>query len=310
MTPRPFGSYELLKRFAIGSTAELWIARPREGGDGARNLVIKRLLPHLVSAGDFGPVFLEEAEVGAHLHHPNIIEIYGSGVLERFPYIAREFIHGEPLSAVLRKAQRTPSVLSPALALHITASVCAGLHHAHTRQDAQGRPLKLVHRELTAKSILIGFDGAVKVSGFGAHGATERIKLQDPGIIKTQFESLAPEQVSNQELDARTDLFSTGLILYELLTTVRPFQRDSERATLEAVLECNPLPPSQVADVPATLDAVVMKALARSREDRYSDAAEFHRALKDTLAAHRWESGPAHLSVMMETLFTQGAGRA
>lgn len=310
MTPRPFGSYELLNRFAIGSTAELWIARPREGGDGARNLVIKRLLPHLASAGDFGPVFLKEAEVGAHLHHPNLVEIYESGVLQRFPYIAREFIHGEPLSAVLRQAQRTPSVLSPALALHITASVCAGLHHAHTRQDAQGQPLQLVHRELTAKNVLIGFDGTVKVSGFGAHSATERLKLQEPGIIQSPLESLAPEQVSSQEVDALTDVFTTGLLLYELLTTVRPFQRDTERATLEAVLECTPLPPSQVAEVPATLDAVVMKALARAKAERYPDAAAFQRALEDTLAAQRWESSPAHLSVMMETLFTPGAGRA
>ncbi|HYH97939.1 serine/threonine-protein kinase [Hyalangium sp.] len=310
MTPRLFGSYELLKRFAVGSTAELWIARPREGGAAARNLIIKRLLPHLEATGDFAPVFLEEAQVGAHLHHPNLVEIYESGELQHSHYIAREFVQGEPLSAVLRKAEHTPSLLTPALALRITASVCAGLHHAHTRLDSQGRPLKLVHRELTARDILMGVDGAVKVSGFGTSKIADQIKLQDPGIIQVQFESLAPEQVSNQEPDPRTDLFATGLVLYELLTTIRPFQRDTERATVQAVLEDDPLPPSQVAEVPAVLDPVVMKALAKARDDRYQDASEFQRALEECLAAQRWEAGSAHLSVMMETLFTPGAGRA
>jgi serine/threonine protein kinase len=276
----------------------------------ARNVLIKRVLPHVSEDPGHLALFHQEAKISAHLRHPNIAGFYESGEVQGAHYIAREFVHGQPLDTVLRQAQRTPSVLSHALALRIGASVCEGLHYAHTRVDHLDRPLGLVHRELAARHILLGFDGGVKLIGFGGRMIADYQNERRGGLVMLSFDSMAPEQVAGKELDPRTDIFAAALVLYELLTGVHPLRRDSNLETVEAVRECRIPPPSQVAHIPAVLDSVVMQALAREKEDRYPDAREFQLALEGCLLACRWEVGTAGLSAMMQALFPTGAGAA
>jgi eukaryotic-like serine/threonine-protein kinase len=310
MTPRPFGSYELLQRIAVSGISELWHARPREGRSRGREVLIQRLYPAVAEEPEQLALFQQGAKLSAHLHHPNIVRFYEFGEVQSSHYIAREFVHGGTLAMVLRQAQKTQTALSPALGLRIGASICEGLHHAHTRTDHLGHPLKLVHRELFPRHILLGFDGRVKLIGFGGSLITDYLFESRGGLSHRAFESMAPEQAGGEEQDPRTDVFCTGLVVYELLTGVRPFRRKDQLEAIRAVRECRISPPSEVARVPSVLDPVVMRALAREKEDRYPDAHEFQLALEGALLTCRWEVDAGHLATMVKKLFPQESGAA
>ncbi|WP_224242449.1 serpin family protein [Hyalangium gracile] len=302
--PEPFGRYELLRKISNGGTSELWLARPRDAGRFARPLAIKRFRPQLAEDPEFVQVLEAEALIAARFHHPNLAEVYEFGQADGTCYLAMEYVDGKDLGQVLRKASGAGQWISRHLALRIIASACEGLHHAHTRRDDGGRPLKMVHRDLSPRSILLGFDGPVKLVDFGLAHAVAR--LGNSGPIDVRFHYMAPEQAAGKELDARTDIFALGMVLYELLTGALPFKRDSQLATLQAALECRIQPPSQVVDVPPELDPVVMNALARSPDERYRDARQFQKALEELLVSQGWVAGSVQISELMEALFADG----
>jgi hypothetical protein len=229
--------------------------------------------------------------------------VYEFGEANGTYYIAMEFIHGEDLGRVMRKAWSVGQWIARPLAIRIVASACEGLYYAHTRTDANGKPLKVVHRDISPQNILVAFDGSVKVVDFGIAKAADLTSLTRSGFLKGRFAYMAPEQAAGEVLDHRVDIFAVGLVLYELLTGVRPLKRETEPATLKAALECKIQPPSEVADVPEELDALVMSALARKPSDRYRDARQFQIALEETLVAHRWVASSVQLSELMEVLF-------
>ncbi|MDY7225299.1 serine/threonine protein kinase [Hyalangium rubrum] len=303
MNPQPFGKYQLLKKLATGGMAEVWLAR-QAGIEGfAKNVVIKRILPHLAEDREFVEMFKNEALIAANFNHPNIAQVYEFGEANGTYFIAMEFIHGEDLGRVMRKAWGAGQWIARPLAIRIVASACEGLYYAHTRLDGAGRPLKVVHRDISPQNILISFDGSVKLVDFGIAKAADSMGLTKSGAIKGKFAYMAPEQAAGKALDARADIFAIGLVLYELLTGVRPLKRDSELATLQAALECAIQAPSEVADVPSELDSVVMNALSKAADDRYRDARQFQVALEETLVAQRWVASSVQISELMETLF-------
>jgi serine/threonine protein kinase len=303
MSEQSFGKYTLLKKIATGGMAEVWLAR-QSGIEGfQRNLVVKRILPHLADDPEFVQMFLNEARIAARFNHPNIAQIYDLGETNGTYYIAMEFIHGEDLGRLMRKAWSTGQWIARPLAIRIVAGACEGLYYAHTRTDEQGRPLKVVHRDISPQNILISFDGSVKLVDFGIAKAADQASMTKSGAIKGKFAYMAPEQAAGKVLDHRTDIFAIGLVLYELLTGVRPLKRDSEIATLQAALECAIDVPSTVADVPAELDPVVMKALTKASDDRYRDARQFQLALEEFLVSQRWVASSVQLSELMSTLF-------
>jgi serine/threonine protein kinase len=298
-----FGKYQLLKKLATGGMAEVWLAR-QTGIEGfQRLLVVKRILPHLADDPEFVQMFLNEAKIAARFSHPNIAQIFDLGEMNGTYFIAMEFVHGEDLGRVMRKAWSSGQWIARPLSIRIVAGACEGLHYAHIKQDDTGRPLKVVHRDISPQNILISFDGSVKLVDFGIAKAADQASLTKSGAIKGKFAYMSPEQAAGKPLDHRSDLFSVGLVLYELLTGVRPLKRDSELATLQAALECNIEPPSKVADVPEDLDPVVMKALAKSADDRYRDARAFQMALEEVLVSQRWVASSVQLSELMSTLF-------
>ncbi|TQF12427.1 serine/threonine protein kinase [Myxococcus llanfairpwllgwyngyllgogerychwyrndrobwllllantysiliogogogochensis] len=303
MNPQSFGKYQLLKKLATGGMAEVWLAR-QSGIEGFhKNLVVKRILPHLAEDREFVEMFRNEALIAARFNHPNIAQVYEFGEANGTYYIAMEFIHGEDLGRVMRKAASAGQWIARPLAIRIVAAACEGLHYAHSRTDDAGRPLRVVHRDISPQNILISFDGSVKLVDFGIAKAADQASLTKSGAIKGKFAYMAPEQAAGKPLDGRADIFAIGLVLYELLTGVRPLKRDSELATLQAAMECAIQPPSQVADVPEEMDPVVMRAVTKNADDRYRDARTFQTALEEILVGQRWVAGSVQISELMETLF-------
>jgi eukaryotic-like serine/threonine-protein kinase len=303
MTPQTFGKFQLLKKLATGGMAEVWLAR-HSGIEGfQRMLVLKRILPHLADDPEFVQMFLNEAKIAARFNHPNIAQIYDLGEANGTYYIAMEFVHGEDLGRVMRKAWNSGQWVAQPLAIRIVASACEGLFYAHSKTDDKGQPLKVVHRDISPQNILISFDGSVKLVDFGIAKAADAQSMTRSGAIKGKFAYMSPEQAGGRVVDQRSDLFSIGLVLYELLTGVRPLKRDTELATLQAALECKIEPPSKVADVPRELDSVVMGALARAADDRYRDARTFQMELEEFLVSQRWVATSVQVSELMSTLF-------
>ena len=303
MNPQAFGKYQLLKKLATGGMAEVWLARQMGIEGFQKNLVVKRILPHLAEDREFVEMFRNEALIAARFNHPNIAQVYEFGEANGTYYIAMEFIHGEDLGRVMRKAASTGQWVARPLAIRIVAAACEGLHYAHSRTDDAGRPLRVVHRDISPQNILISFDGSVKLVDFGIAKAADQASLTKSGAIKGKFAYMAPEQAAGKPLDARADIFAIGLVLYELLTGHRPLKRDSELATLQAAMECAINAPSQVADVPEDMDPVVMRAIAKNADDRYRDARQFQMALEEILVGQRWVAGSVQISELMETLF-------
>ncbi|AGC44293.1 serine/threonine protein kinase [Myxococcus stipitatus DSM 14675] len=303
MNPQSFGKYQLLKKLATGGMAEVWLARQMGIEGFQKNLVVKRILPHLAEDREFVEMFRNEALIAARFNHPNIAQVYEFGEANGTYYIAMEYIHGEDLGRVMRKAASAGQWIARPLAIRIVADACQGLHYAHSRTDDAGRPLRVVHRDISPQNILISFDGSVKLVDFGIAKAADQASLTKSGAIKGKFAYMAPEQAAGKALDGRADIFAIGLVLYELLTGVRPLKRDSELATLQAAMECAIEPPSRVADVPSDMDPVVMRAVTKSADDRYRDARQFQTALEDILFAQHWAAGSVQISELMETLF-------
>ena len=304
LAPRPFGKYELLHSLGTNGIAEVWLARLSDGSPFARNLALKLFATHLSRDSEFVHALEQEALSAARLNHPNIALIQDFGQTDGTCYLATEYVHGGALSQVLHSAEGVGRWVPRHLAFRIAASVCEGLYHAHTRQDGAGQPLGVVHRDICPENILISREGTVKLVDFGISRALSR-STSDAAAIFSRFAYMAPEQAAGQSLDHRTDVFSLGLVLYELLTGVQPFKRGSELATLQAALECQLAPPSKVADVPPELDDVVMGALARSPANRYRDARQFLQQLEQVIVGQGWVAGSLQLSDMMEELYPE-----
>ena len=214
-----------------------------------------------------------------------------------------EFIHGEDLARIMRRAFSTGQWVARPLAIRIVADACAGLYYAHSRTDEQGKPLRVVHRDISPQNILVSFDGSVKLVDFGIAKAADQASNTQSGALKGKFAYMAPEQAQGKPLDNRSDIFALGLVLYELITGLRPLKRESELATLQAALECAIDAPSVAVEVPVEIDDVVMKALARSQDDRYRDARQFQMALEQVLVAEGTVATSVQISELMEHLF-------
>lgn len=304
--PENFGRYQLLKLLARGGMGEVWLAR-QAGMDGFEKLVvIKRILPHLAEEEAFVDMFLDEGKIAARLNHSNIVNIFDLGQEGEYYFLAMEYIHGEDIRRIWKQASRTGSALSPALACRIIADACAGLDFAHKKADQQGRPLHIVHRDVSPHNIIVSFDGGVKVIDFGIARARGRISHTATGTLKGRFEYMSPEHASGLDVDHRTDVFALGVVLWESLSGRRLFKRDSDTATLLAVSRCEvPSASSLNPQIPPELDAILFKALAARREDRYEDASAFRLALENWIVSSRQPASNAHLAAFMRRLYAE-----
>ena len=301
------GKYEILALLALGGTAEIYLARIGGTNGFEKYVVVKCLHDHLADDPDFVKMFLDEARISAVLDHSNIVQTYELGEYENRYYMVMEFLAGLSLAMIVRRAtERIPGgVLPVPLTLNIAAQACAGLHYAHEKQQS-GKPLNLVHRDISPQNLVVSFEGVVKVVDFGIARAEYRETKTKAGTIKGKFAYMSPEQCVANNVDRRTDVFALGVIIHELLTGRRLFKRNSPYETYQAVLECAVEPPSKInSQLDPAIDAIVMKSVAKDKEDRYATAEAFGDAMLGYLHHRGKSSGGNELGRYFEQFFGQ-----
>jgi serine/threonine-protein kinase len=270
-----------MRRIAVGGSAEVYLARPKWGDRPAARLVVKRLVPVARQQSDFG-LLEREARLHQAVQHPNVVKVFGAGMVRDEPYIALEYIEGVDVYRLLRRAEADHRPLPSRLALYIASCVADALESVHTATDEQGQPLYIVHRDVNPSNIYLSVDGDVKVGDFGIARANRQRR---PGPLasaelKGKFGYLAPEQVAGEPFDHRADLFALSAVLGEMLIGERVFPGHGQLAVLLAIRDVNLEPlRAKVHLLPEGLLSVLERGLARDPEHRFASAEQFGRAL-------------------------------
>lgn len=303
---RSFGRFRLLMEMAKGGMATLYLARLSGPEQFEKLLVIKKIHDHLAEEDEFVSMFLDEARITALIHHPNVVTIFDMGQVDGSYFIAMDYVHGENMTAVLRASVRQKKRFGWPYAARIVADAAAGLHAAHELRGPDGRPLGVVHRDVSPQNIIVSYDGNTQVVDFGIAYAAERITHTTAGTLKGKVAYMSPEQTVRTELDRRSDIFSLGIVLYESVCLKRLFKEDSEAAALMRVREADvPKPRSIRPSIPPELEAIILKALARKPDDRFSTAQAMAERLNRLLVKHGHVVGQPQIAKFMDGLFYQ-----
>lgn len=302
--PAPFGKYHLLERIAVGGMAELFLAKSFGVAGFERLLVIKKILPHMAEDQEFITMFIDEARIASTLNHSNIVQINELGKEDNDYYIAMEFVHGKDLSRIRDRLADQSQHLSIPLAVYIISRICEGLDYAHRKTDSTGENLNIIHRDVSPGNVLISYDGDVKLIDFGIAKAQNRLGQTTAGTLKGKFGYMSPEQVRGLPLDHRSDIFSVGILLFEMLTGERLFGSESDFGTLEKVRNAIVTPPTTYnSDIPPALEKIIMRTLSREPEDRYQHASDLQDALSAFLLAEGSLTTGKNLAEFMRLTF-------
>jgi serine/threonine protein kinase len=293
---RRFGKYTLVAKLATGGMAEIFLARLHGDGGFEKLVCIKRILPHLAKNPQFVAMFLDEARVAARISHPNVCQVFELGEFQGQYYIAMEYLEGVPL-AVFRRKDFYPTPPQPRLIAGFGVQACEGLHHAHQLKQSDGELLGVVHRDISPQNLFATVDGIVKVLDFGIAKVQDASVRTSTGAVKGTYAYMAPEQLRNEQLDRRADVWAIGAVLWETLAQTHLFKRDTEFLTFEAITKL-PIPHiSEVRpDVPPLLGDVIARALSRSPDDRFASARSLGEALAQAVAPLGGPFNPAAIS--------------
>jgi serine/threonine protein kinase len=274
--------FELIAELASGGMATVYLARLLGLGGVARLFAIKRLHPHLAKDREFVDMFIDEARLAARIRHPNVVPIHEIGITERGYYLVMDYVEGDTAARLFARAAQDNAKIAPGVGIRIVLDTLAGLHAAHELQDDNGKPLEIVHRDVSPQNVLVGVDGVARITDFGVARAASRLSVTRTGQLKGKLAYMAPEQArSKANVDRRADVFAMGIVLWETLAQRRLFKGDSEAETLNRVLyEEIPTLRSAVPTIPAALDAIAMKALTRDADKRFASCAEMADALE------------------------------
>jgi serine/threonine protein kinase len=297
-----FGKYLLIGEVATGGMAELFLA-VNKGPEGfLKVVVIKRVLQHLTRNPEFVEMFINEARIAARLEHPNIVRTYEFGEVDGQYFTAMEYLPGEDLCKILNNLATSKQLMPPALAAGIALQLCNGLQFAHGLTDLEGRPLRLVHRDINPANIVITYGGEVKLIDFGVAKSDGNARTM-VGTIKGKIAYMPPEQLLGHAVDQRADVFSAGVVLWELLTGRPLFLREYEAATLQAVMNAPIISPDLIRpSVPPPLAGIAMRALSRAPDDRYATAEQMAVALENAMTRMP-RSNARQLATTLEGLF-------
>ena len=274
-----FGHYDLLGRLGVGGMAEIFLARDRIGSAKVKHLVVKCLPEELAEEAQAVMMFLDEARLANRLYHPNVCHVYESGEIQGTYYMAMEWVHGASLRRIIRRASER-GALPIGVAVRIAIHVARALNYVHNARGDGGKPLNIVHRDVSPQNIMVSWTGRVKLLDFGIAKNAEQFARTRAGVVKGKYAYMAPEQCKAQPVDARTDVFALGVTLYELLTQQPLFHRDNVLATMKAVTSDQPpLLHEVVPSIPVELSAIVARALEKEPADRWQSALELERAL-------------------------------
>ncbi|WP_437681002.1 serine/threonine-protein kinase [Sorangium sp. So ce131] len=283
--PSQLADLEIQRRLGAGGMAEVFLAKKRGAEGTYKLLVVKRILPAHGASRRFRAMFVEEAHLATRLNHPNIVQVYEfSDHGEDGLLLSMEYVEGFDLGKLMRAAQQKESRIPPLVSAFIVSEAAKGLHYAHERKDEGGMPLAIVHRDVSPQNILLSFEGVVKIADFGI--ASANLFREEPGVLKGKFGYMSPEQARGERVDRRSDIYALGVVLYELLAMRSPYGKLDDEALLEAVKEGAFEPPStHAADIPAELEAIVMRAMAHAPEDRFQTARDLAGAIARVLLA-------------------------
>lgn len=302
--PRPFGPYTLLRRLAVGGMAEVYVAKARGIGGFEKLVAIKVIHPRYSEDDHFVTMLVEEAKLSVLLTHVNIAQTFDLGCNEETYYIVMELVEGADAYKLLKRAAERPARIPIDIAAYVGSEMCQGLDYAHRKRDMTGAPLRIVHRDISPQNVLISFAGEVKIVDFGIAKAALRSGNTEVGVIKGKYYYMSPEQAWADPVDPRSDIFSTGIVIHELLTGKMVYEEDNLPNLLAKVRKAEIPPPSRLRpDIPLELDEIVMKALAKHPEERYATAHDFGQALSQFLYGYLPSFTPARLSGMMSQLF-------
>ncbi len=284
--PRPFGNYSLLKLLARGGMGEIYLARTGGITGFEKYYAVKKLLKKFTHDNDVGARFVDEAKLGARLQHPNIVQVYDLGRVSDELYMATEFVDGFDLRRVLRFCHEKKKRIPLDIALFIVREVLSGLAYAHRQVDAEGQSINLIHRDISPQNVLVSFEGEVKIIDFGLAKSTQRSQETQANVLLGNFGYMSPEQARGQILDVRTDVYSCGIVLFELVTGTKRFVEENPLKLLEMVARPTPIMPSdRMASAPKAVDRIYGKATSQDKEQRYASAEAFRDDV--TTALHR-----------------------
>jgi serine/threonine protein kinase len=301
--PLKFGKYWLTDRIAVGGMAELYRGKI-SGEEGFEKAVaVKKILPHLSSEEAAVSYFIDEARLAALLQHPNIVQIYDFGRLDDSYFIAMEYLFGKDLKTVLQAADQRAMPLSLENALYIAVSVCSGLDYAHNMKDLQGHLLNIIHRDVSPQNIFLTYDGQIKIIDFGIAKAASRITNTRSGVIKGKVAYMSPEQAEGREVDHRSDIFSVGILLYEMITGRYMYEGDA-MDILSQAREAQFIRADRIVrDLPECMIAVLDMALAKNPDDRYNSCGDMLSDLEDCIYHLNFRPNGQKLSQFMKALF-------
>lgn len=307
-----FKDYYLTRRIGLGGMAEIFRGRKVGEGGFEKPVVVKRLLPHLACNEEFRAMFLDEARLASQLAHPNIVHVYDLGRYDdprngtATYFIAMEYVFGKNLAEIRKQAAEKK--LFPALEhiVRIMIGAALALHYAHFKKDDYGEPLNVVHRDVSPQNILLSYEGEVKLADFGIAKALTRTQHTQSGVLKGKLAYMAPEHARGESIDCRADIYSLGVVFWELLTGRRLFSGDSEATTLRNVLEPQIAPPTSIAPhIPQELEQVCLRCLAADPAQRYQDANALAMDLEQYLRDAPLTTGSHSLRDYMHGLYAE-----
>ncbi len=301
--PKPFGRYVLLDKLAVGGMAEIYKAKTY-GIDGFEKLLaIKRILPHCAADRDFINMLVDEAKLTVLLSHANIVQVYDLGKVGDDYFISMEFIYGTNLREFMNRFIESGEKTSEDMAVYIMSEVCKGLDYAHRKTDSQGKPLNIVHRDISPQNVLLSYEGEVKIVDFGIAKAAMNVSHTMAGILKGKVAYMSPEQALGKPIDHRTDIFSAGVLLYEMLNGEKLFTGETQFEVLNQIRTTRINTLMLPDHIPGPLKGILAKSLAYNLKDRYQSAGDFQLELTKYLYSSYTDFSPRQLSSILRKLF-------
>ena len=306
MPPILFGKYRLIKKLAQGGMAEIYVAKSTGAGGFEKTVIVKKILPRLSAHDKFVRMFINEAKVSSVLNHSNVVQIFDFGRVGQDYFIAMEYVDGKDLRSIIRSCRERARKIPMEFVLYTGVQVTKALEYAHTRCDADGVPMGLVHRDVSPQNVLLSRQGEIKLTDFGIAKAMESGGLSETvaNEIKGNFGYMPPEQAAGQPLDSRTDVYATAMVLYELCALKNPFADTNLLAVIQRIKEMVPPPPSSFNPaVSRSVDQILLKGLEKNPQDRFASAGEMCAALSEELFPSPSELVQASFAAFLNSLF-------
>lgn len=302
--PQKAGQYYILEKIAQGGMAEIYKGLAYDLAGIKKTVCIKKILPNIAASREFIDMLVNEAKIAVKLNHGNIAQIYDLGKAGEDYFIVMEYVEGQTLSKLHKKVLRLGKKIPLPIACYLVSEIANGLNYMHRKTDEEGHSLHVIHRDISPQNIMVSYSGTVKIIDFGIAKAAVKVGHTESGILKGKFAYMSPEQARGDALDHRSDIFSLGVILYELLTGKRLFKGTDNKQTLRNVRKTKVIPPSEVnPDLPKQIDAIVLKSLSKDRRHRYLFASDFHEELQKFLHAHFPDFKPSQVAEYMRSAF-------